>query len=171
MELVTTHKNRSGLIMKNFNRQLACSFLAVLFITFAHGFVPNHCPSPLSRKVATAPSSSTEINGFLDDIGNNFKEMMQDLDDFVDDATARRLGAGSAFYGKRKSKFYGKNDSGRKKDPNMPDPTEDYQGPTSSGMFEWRPDENGQLRPVTRGRNINIERNPNFWDRVYKEEE
>ena len=30
------------------------------------------------------------------------------------------------------------------------------------------PDENGQLRPVTRGRKqTNLERNPRFWDRVY----
>jgi len=28
-------------------------------------------------------------------------------------------------------------------------------------------DENGQMRPVTRMKNENIERNPNYWDRVF----
>jgi len=44
-----------------------------------------------------------------------FGNFFQELDNFVDDATSRRLGAGAAFYGKRKSSFYGENDSNRKK--------------------------------------------------------
>jgi hypothetical protein len=116
-----------------------------------------------------ARSVETARNGIFDKMG----ELFEELDAFVDDATARRLGNGSKFYGKRKSNFYGTEDSGRKDDRAIPDPTEDYQGPTSTGLFTWMPDENGQLRPVTRGKQKNIERNPNFWDKVYdkKEEE
>ena len=45
--------------------------------------------------------------------------------------------------------------------------SEDYQGPTSTGLFKWMPDENGQMRPVTRMKEKNLERNPGFWDKVY----
>jgi len=62
--------------------------------------------------------SETSLHIF-DKIGEFFEE----LDAFVDDATSRRLGAGSSFYGKRKSSFYGKDDSGRKRDRNVKDPT------------------------------------------------
>ena len=47
---------------------------------------------------------------------------------------------------------------------------EDYQGPTSSGYFKWMPDENGQMRPVSRMKEKNMERNHDFWDRIYAEE-
>jgi len=40
----------------------------------------------------------------------------EELDAFVDDATSRRLGNGAQYYGKRKSSFYGKDDSNRKRD-------------------------------------------------------
>lgn len=117
-----------------------------------------------------APSgtrASTSLNGIFDAVGEFFEE----LDAFVDDATSRRLGNGSKFYGKRRSNFYGENDKERKKDRKIADPSEDYQGPTSSGFFKWMPDENGQLRPVTRMKEKNLERNPAFWDRVYAEDE
>jgi hypothetical protein len=81
------------------------------------------------------------------------------------------LGNGAAFYGKRKSSFYGEEDKMRKVDSKTPDPTEDYQGPTSSGLFEWRRDETGQMRPVSRMKGQNLERNPAFWDRVYAEKD
>lgn len=101
-----------------------------------------------------------------------FEKFFTDLDDFIDDATSRRLGAGAAFYGKRKSRFYGNDDTGRKRDRSVPDPTEDYQGPSQSGYFKWMPDEEtGQLKPVTRLKGKNIERNPKFWDRVYSSED
>jgi hypothetical protein len=89
----------------------------------------------------------------------------------VDDAMSRRLGGGAAFYGKRKSNFYGKDDKNKKQDTKMADPTEDYQGPTSSGLFQWMQDEDGQMRPVTRGKNKNIERDPTFWDRYYEKKD
>ena len=63
--------------------------------------------------------STSSLNGIFDKVGEFFEE----LDAFVDDATARRLGNGSKFYGKRKSNFYGENDSGRKKDRKVADPT------------------------------------------------
>jgi hypothetical protein len=97
-------------------------------------------------------------------------KFLEELDNFVDDATARRLGNGAAFYGKRKSSFYGKKDKNRKKS-STPDPTEDYQAPAVGGYFQWMPDENGQMRPVSRMKKKIIERNPSFWDRVYEKEE
>lgn len=60
--------------------------------------------------------------GIFDKIGEFFEE----LDAFVDDATSRRLGAGASFYGKRKSNFYGENDSGRKRDRTLADPTGEF---------------------------------------------
>merc|ERR1712154_130435 len=103
--------------------------------------------------------SHTQLNNF-------FKE----LDNFIDDAFSRRLGNGAAFYGKRKSSFYGKNDKNKKQSAKMADPSEDYQGPTSSGFFKWMEDEEtGRMIPVTRRKNKNIERSPSYWDRVYAE--
>ncbi|KAL7572063.1 hypothetical protein ACA910_001712 [Epithemia clementina (nom. ined.)] len=99
-------------------------------------------------------------------------DFFQELDAFVDDATARRLGNGAVFYGKRRSNFYGPNDKYKKTDRDTPDPTEDYQGPTNTGLFMWMQDEEtGQLKPVTRMKQRVVERNPNFWDRYYSSED
>jgi len=99
-----------------------------------------------------------------------FSNFFEELDAFVDDATNRRMGNGAAFYGKRKSEFYGKEDVRKKKNKNKPDPLEDYQGPKKSGYFQWKKDEDGMLRPVTRGKKqTNIERNPSFWDKAFKD--
>jgi hypothetical protein len=100
-------------------------------------------------------------------VSNFFSE----LDAFVDDATNRRLGNGAAFYGKRKSAFYGEGDLQKKIDRNASDPTEDYQGPKTAGYFQWMPDEDGQMRPVTRLKKKNIERNPGFWDKAFSDDE
>jgi hypothetical protein len=83
------------------------------------------------------------------------------------DATNRRLGNGASFYGRRKSRFYGEMDSKRKVDPSQPDALEDFQAPLSGGYYQWMPDEDGQMRPVTRMKNKVVERNPNFWDRAF----
>lgn len=99
---------------------------------------------------------------------NGVSKFFAELDAFVDDASARRLGNGAAFYGKRKSSFYGSEDKNKKADRDVPDPTEDYQGPTNTGMFVWIQDEEtGQMKPATRMKKKVIERNPKFWDRVY----
>jgi hypothetical protein len=93
-------------------------------------------------------------NTFVSNIKNFFKE----LDNFVDDATARRLGNGSAFYGKRKSNFYGENDANKKQSDGF-DPQEDYRGPDSSGFFKWVEDEEtGQMIPVSRMKYKNLEK-------------
>jgi hypothetical protein len=105
------------------------------------------------------------------DLFNGVKDFFRELDNFLDDATSRRLGNGAAFYGKRKSNFYGKNDKNRKADPTKADPLEDFQAPLNGGYFQWMPDENGDMRPVTRMKKKIVERNPNFWDKVYGNED
>lgn len=100
-------------------------------------------------------ASEEKKGGVFGAIGNFFEE----LDAFVDDATARRLGNGAAFYGKRKSNFYGENDSGRKADRNVADNSEDYRGPAQSGYFKWMQDpETGEMKPVSRLKERNLER-------------
>merc|ERR1712032_665229 len=59
---------------------------------------------------------------------NIFKKFFEELDKFADDAVGRRLGQGAKFYGKRKSAFYGDDDSMKKEDPNTFDREEDYTG-------------------------------------------
>lgn len=105
--------------------------------------------------------------GFFQGLNNFFQE----IDNFMDDASARRLGNGSAFYGKRKSNFYGSQDKNRKADPTQADPLEDFQAPLSGGYYQWMPDDEGQMRPVTRMKNTIVERNPNFWDKVFEDKE
>jgi hypothetical protein len=73
---------------------------------------------PSTPRLSTAPRFDTSVGIF-----NKIGEFFEELDAFVDDATARRLGNGAAFYGKRKSSFYGKEDKGKKADKNVPDPT------------------------------------------------
>ena len=101
--------------------------------------------------------------GFFQGVQDFFEE----LDNFVDDATARRLGNGAAFYGKRKSSFYGENDKNRKASSQTPDPTEDYQAPSTGGYFQWVPDEEGKMRSVTRMKKQVVERGQSYWDKVY----
>jgi len=102
----------------------------------------------------SALSAEKEGGGLFQGIKNMFEE----LDAFMDDASARRLGNGAAFYGKRRSNFYGEKDKNKKKNRSLFDPTEDYQGPSQSGYFKWMPDENGQMRPVTRMKEKIVER-------------
>ena len=56
-----------------------------------------------------AEQPTTKSKGF-------FANFFEELDAFVDDATSRRLGNGAQYYGKRKSSFYGQNDSNKKRD-------------------------------------------------------
>lgn len=68
-------------------------------------------------------ANNEENQNPLQKIGSGISNFFQELDNFVDDATSRRLGAGQAFYGKRKSSFYGSDDEGKKKDPTKFDPS------------------------------------------------
>lgn len=108
--------------------------VVVVLLSTANAFAPVnmlshsiHQPSSITTTTVLREGSSGGGGGgggFFGAIGDFFNE----LDAFVDDATSRRLGSGSAFYGKRKSSFYGKNDKNRKSDRDTPDPAEDYQG-------------------------------------------
>jgi len=98
-----------------------------------------------------------------------FANFFEELDAFVDDATARRLGNGAAYYGKRKSSFYGKDDSMKKSDRNVSDSAEDYMV-QSGGNYKWVQDENGQMRPVSRMKNKNLEKPLSLWGRKEKNE-
>ena len=127
---------------------LCVLILVAMVVGQSAAFLPRSGASSTSRSsMSLAMSKEDKDGGIFGAIGGFFEE----LDAFVDDATSRRLGAGSAFYGKRKSNFYGKEDKGRKDDRNAPDPTEDYQGPSQSGYFKWMWDEEtNQMKPVTR---------------------
>lgn len=52
--------------------------------------------------------------GDNNDVFGGIKSFFKELDNFIDDAFSRRLGNGSAFYGKRKSNFYGEQDKNKK---------------------------------------------------------
>ena len=84
-----------------------------------HGFSVTQSKKSLILYASEENGSEAKKKGF-------FANFFEELDAFVDDATSRRLGAGSAFYGKRKSNFYGSNDKGRKKDRDMPNPMGAY---------------------------------------------
>merc|ERR1712113_883678 len=117
----------------------------------------------LLRPVATAlraEQKKKNDGGIFGAVSNFFEE----LDAFVDDATARRLGNGAAYYGKRKANFYGANDSMKKSDRNVRDSTEDYMV-QSGGNYKWVQDENGKLRPVSRMKERNLEKPLEFWGR------
>lgn len=63
-----------------------------------------HATHPVSSPLTTPPTPTSRLTntnlrmGFLDDL-------FQNVDDFIDDATNRKLGGGSTFYGERKSSF------------------------------------------------------------------
>ena len=138
-------------------------FLAAVVLAAAtEGFVS---PSTANRG-QTQLFAEEKKGGFFGAISNFFEE----LDAFVDDATARRLGNGAAYYGKRKSSFYGKDDSMKKIDKNVADSAEDYMV-QSAGNYKWIQDENGQMRPVSRMKERNLEKPLAFWGRQEKTED
>lgn len=145
--------------------------LLSLSTTLLQAFSPTNINiSPSTAKATT--KSSTELFAEGEKKKGFFGSFFDELDAFVDDATNRRLGNGAAFYGKRKSAFYGEEDFMKKVDKSVPDPLEDYQGPKKAGYFQWMMDEEtGQMKPVTRMKKVNIERNPNFWDKAFKDDE
>ena len=98
--------------------------------------------------------------GLFGAVSNFFEE----LDAFVDDATARRLGAGAQYYGKRKSSFYGDDDKNKKLDKNVADSAEDFMV-NAGGNFKWITDEDGNLRPVSRMKQTSVEKPAKMWGR------
>ena len=131
---------------------------AAVLLASAEGFAT--IPSTRRQGQTQLFAKDEKKGGFFGAINNFFEE----LDAFVDDATARRLGNGAAYYGKRKSSFYGKNDSMKKEDRNVADSSEDYMV-QSAGNYKWIQDENGKLRPVSRMKNKNLEKPLEFWGR------
>uniref|UniRef100_A0A7S4AXP5 Uncharacterized protein n=1 Tax=Pseudo-nitzschia australis TaxID=44445 RepID=A0A7S4AXP5_9STRA len=126
----------------------------------------------VAEAFTTAPNSPSRTGTqlFVDKKGSGnpvfgaISNFFQELDAFVDDATARRLGNGAAYYGKRKSSFYGSEDSMKKEDRDISDSAEDYMV-KSGGNYKWITDENGQMRPVSRMKNKNLEKPLEFWGR------
>mmetsp|Transcript_10746 Transcript_10746/g.16394 ORF Transcript_10746/g.16394 Transcript_10746/m.16394 type:complete len:157 (+) Transcript_10746:39-509(+) len=144
--------------------------LSLLLVQSVTSFAPTTACNKRATKTTTTTTSlfasEDKKGGLFSGVSNFFEE----LDAFVDDATNRRLGNGAQYYGKRKSSFYGKDDASKKKNKAVPDPTEDYQGPLKAGYFKWMVNDDGEMKPVTRMKERNIERNPNFWDRAFGSE-
>ena len=100
-----------------------------------------------------------------------FENFMEELDNFIDDATMRRMGNGAKFYGKRKSSFYGKDDAMRKKDPKVADEAEDWRGPGGGSFFVLSKERDEQGRPVgflsrKEARAQKAKEEQEKWDRV-----
>lgn len=136
--------------------------VTAMLLAVVEGFVTVR---PETARVGTQLfAEKNEKRGIFGAISNFFEE----LDAFVDDATARRLGNGAAYYGKRKSSFYGSDDSMKKQDKDVSDSAEDYMV-NSGGNYKWMTDENGQLRPVSRNKNRILEKPKEFWGRQSEE--
>ena len=58
----------------------------------------------------------------------------------------------------------------KKSDKNIADSAEDYMV-QSGGNYKWIQDENGQMRPVSRMKNRNLEKPLEFWGRKDKKDE
>jgi hypothetical protein len=86
---------------------------------------------PSARSLAVHPRSSVSMNFF--------SRLLEEMDNFADDAVNRRLGNGAKFYGKRKSSFYGEDDENRKADPSVASDEEDFRGPQGGSFCEVPP--------------------------------
>lgn len=128
----------------------------VLLLVAAEGFAT--APSTGKRAQTKLFAEEEKKGGFFGAVNNFFEE----LDAFVDDATARRLGNGAAYYGKRKSSFYGEEDSMKKEDNDVVDSTEDYMI-KAGGNYKWKQDENGRMTPVSRLKETNLEVPLSLW--------
>lgn len=115
--------------------------LLPLFIAYrhSHALLVSGATRPLSARARTR---SDVTMGFLQDF-------LRELDNFVDDATMRRLGNGSKFYGRRKSTFYGVDDPERKRDPQQADAEEDYRGPAGGSYFVLSKERDELGRPLS----------------------
>lgn len=138
-------------------KSVSALILAVaLLVVAAEGFATT--PSTAKRAQTQLFAEEEKKGGFFGAVSNFFEE----LDAFVDDATARRLGNGAAYYGKRKSSFYGEADSMKKEDNSVVDSTEDYMI-KSGGNYKWIEDENGRMKPVSRMKGTNLEVPLSLW--------
>jgi hypothetical protein len=123
-----------------------------------------------SQTIATTATTTTSLNAEKkkkDGGGGIFgalTNMFEELDAFMDDATARRLGNGAAYYGKRKSSFYGTSDKMKKSDKDIADSEEDYMI-NAGGNYKWITDENGVDRPVSRMKGNSLEKPTSLWGR------
>ena len=143
-------------------------------VVVVDGFVPT-VMSRISTQTqthttSTSTSKSTSLNAENEQQkkkkkkGNFFTNMFEELDAFMDDATARRLGNGAAYYGKRKSSFYGSEDKMKKSDRDISDSEEDYMI-NAGGNYKWVKDENGIDRPVSRMKGNSLEKKESLWGR------
>ena len=147
--------------------------MAIMLLTDAtvvvvvEGFVPTVMSriSTQTASTSSTPSKSTSLNAEQKKKkGNFFTNMFEELDAFMDDATARRLGNGAAYYGKRKSSFYGSEDKMKKSDRDISDSEEDYMI-NAGGNYKWVKDENGIDRPVSRMKGNSLEKKESLWGR------
>mmetsp|Transcript_1749 Transcript_1749/g.2491 ORF Transcript_1749/g.2491 Transcript_1749/m.2491 type:complete len:157 (+) Transcript_1749:128-598(+) len=140
---------------------------AVLLAVAAEGFTNSRPQTTThSHSQLFAEKKKDGGGGIFGAMGRMFEE----LDAFMDDASARRLGNGAAYYGKRKSNFYGENDAMKKSDKDVSDSAEDYMV-TSGGNYKWITDEDGQLRPVSRMKSTIVEKPAALWGRREKKSE
>ena len=131
-------------------------------VVVVEGFVPT-----VVSRISTTTSTTTSLNAEQKKKkkkGNFFTNMFEELDAFMDDATARRLGHGAAYYGKRKSSFYGAEDKMKKSDRDISDSEEDYMI-NAGGNYKWVKDENGINRPVSRMKGNSLEKKESLWGR------
>ena len=106
--------------------------------------VSSVAPNRISGVARGAPAM-----GIFDDLAKGVGDFLQEVDNFVDDAAGRRLGNGAAFYGKRKSSFYGEDDAMRKEDPNVANDEEDFRGaPGGASFYYLSQEKDEQGRPM-----------------------
>ena len=106
-------------------------FLVLLAVATMTRAAVRRCPPP-------------ELNFFR----KALEDFVTEMDRFADDAVGRRLGNGAAFYGKRKSTFYGTDDAQRKVDPDAVDREEDYSGPGGGSYFVLSKERDEEGRPL-----------------------
>ena len=105
----------------------------------AHALAPGARPVQAAR--AGAARCSPARMGFFD-------RLLEEVDNFADDVSMRRLGNGAKFYGKRKSRFYGEGDAMRKRDPRAANEAEDYSGPGGGSFFVLSKERDAKGRPL-----------------------
>mmetsp|Transcript_15767 Transcript_15767/g.47677 ORF Transcript_15767/g.47677 Transcript_15767/m.47677 type:complete len:126 (+) Transcript_15767:42-419(+) len=108
--------------------------VAVLALA-AEAFVAPH--TPLRAPLTTVRAEPQEGGPF-----SFLGRLKREVDAVVDDAMMKKLGNGSAFYGKRKSNFYGAGDKEKRTGAGG----EDYAGPVGGSYFKLDRDGN----PISR---------------------